>query len=156
MVAEDELPELPVDHDILDKLKARITVARRIDSAQHQIKKRNHERKWTLEAAEALGIDVDSDVISDIGSDDDGENGGKDGGRRGKKARETKGLKNELRMMLSQPVMARGISAKYITSGSRMIAHELAVGESEWFPSDGANEFNADDVRRVLQVTRRS
>ncbi|KAH7103887.1 DEAD-domain-containing protein [Auriculariales sp. MPI-PUGE-AT-0066] len=126
---EDEIPELPVDHDVLDKLKARITVARRIDSAQHAVKKANHERKWTLEAAEALGVDVDSDLLSESdSSEDEGARG-----KRSKKSkhRETQALRAELKAMLAKPVVAKGISAKFITSGSRSVAHELAIGESK-------------------------
>ncbi len=45
----------------MDDLGARITLARRIDSAQHRIKKTNHERKWAREVADALEVDIDSD-----------------------------------------------------------------------------------------------
>lgn len=58
---DDELPELPIEHGMLDKLKQRIMVARKIDSANHKVKKDNHEKSWIKEAAEALEIDIDSD-----------------------------------------------------------------------------------------------
>lgn len=60
-VLEDELPELPIEHGMLDKLKARILVARQIDSANHKVKKDNHEKSWMKEAADAFEIDLDSD-----------------------------------------------------------------------------------------------
>lgn len=59
--ADDELPELPIEHGMLDKLKQRIVVARKIDAANHKVKKDNHEKSWIKEAAEALEIDIDSD-----------------------------------------------------------------------------------------------
>lgn len=43
----------------------------------------------------------------------------------------TASLKSELKHLLSQPLIALGISAKYITSGSRPIADDLIAGESE-------------------------
>jgi ATP-dependent RNA helicase DDX24/MAK5 len=53
-------------------------------------------------------------------------------------------LKNELRQMLSEPLMARGISAKYPTGGSKVVVDELIkqtgelsgsierFGQAEW------------------------
>ena len=59
---EDEIPEMPVELYLLDKLKGRIQVARLIDNAQHKIKKENHEKNWLREAAEAMEIELDSDL----------------------------------------------------------------------------------------------
>ena len=47
--------------DLLDKLKSRVQLARKIDSMQHKVKKENHEKKWLREAAEAMEIELDSD-----------------------------------------------------------------------------------------------
>ena len=47
---------------LLDKLKARIQIARQIDSAQHKIKKENHEKNWIRKAAEEMEIELDSDL----------------------------------------------------------------------------------------------
>lgn len=47
---------------MLDKLKARIQVAKRIDSVQHKIKKQNHEKHWLKETAEAMELELDSDM----------------------------------------------------------------------------------------------
>ena len=48
---------------MLDKLKTRVQLARKIENAQHKIKKTNHDRKWMKETAEILGVDLDSDFI---------------------------------------------------------------------------------------------
>ncbi|KIM46997.1 hypothetical protein M413DRAFT_267423 [Hebeloma cylindrosporum] len=39
------------------------------------------------------------------------------------------GMKAELKHLLSQPLLAKGISARYITSGSRPIVDDLLAGE---------------------------
>lgn len=39
------------------------------------------------------------------------------------------GLKAELKRLLSQPLIARGVSTRYITSGSRPIVDDLIAGE---------------------------
>lgn len=57
----EDVPELAVEYDMLAKLKERVTLARTIDNAQHNVKKENHEMKWLRETAEALEIDVGSD-----------------------------------------------------------------------------------------------
>lgn len=48
---------------MLDKLKIRVQLARKIENFRHKIKKTNHDRKWMKETAEALGVDLDSDFI---------------------------------------------------------------------------------------------
>ena len=42
------------------------------------------------------------------------------------------GLKQELKRMLATPIMSRGVSAKFITSGSRPIINDLLAGQSEF------------------------
>lgn len=61
-VEEEDIPEIQIELYLLDKLKARIQLARQIDNAQHKIKKANHEKNWLKEAAEAMEIEVDSDM----------------------------------------------------------------------------------------------
>lgn len=46
---------------LLDKLKARVQLARKIDAAQHKVKKEKHEKSWLRETAEAMEIELDSD-----------------------------------------------------------------------------------------------
>ncbi|KAG8732185.1 ATP-dependent RNA helicase [Ceratobasidium sp. 423] len=58
----EPIEELPVEHDILDRLKQRVQLARQIDTAQHKVKKDNHEKNWLKETAEALEIELDSDM----------------------------------------------------------------------------------------------
>ncbi|OCH86850.1 DEAD-domain-containing protein [Obba rivulosa] len=123
---EEDIPEMPVDLYLLDKLKARIQLARGIDTAQHKVRKEKHERNWLKEAAEAMEIELDSDL--DSPTDDDARNALS---KRKLKAAEAKtaALKAELKQLLAQPLVARGISTRYITSGSRPVADEMLAGE---------------------------
>ena len=61
-IEESEIPEMAIDLSILDKLKARVQLAKQIENTQHKIKKTNHDRNWMQETAEALGVDLDSDL----------------------------------------------------------------------------------------------
>ena len=55
-----------------------------------------------------------------------------DGNSKGKNSSQIKALKRQLSDLLSQPLIARGISAKFITSGSRPIVNDLLRGESAY------------------------
>jgi ATP-dependent RNA helicase DDX24/MAK5 len=57
---------MSIELNLLDKLKARVQLARKIDSAQHKIKKDNHERNWMKEAAEAMEIELDSEFMRQV------------------------------------------------------------------------------------------
>ncbi|KAL1949173.1 hypothetical protein VTO73DRAFT_10979 [Trametes versicolor] len=122
---EDEVPEMPVELHMLDKLKARIQLARSIDNAQHKIKKENHERNWLKETAEAMELVLDSDLESDDG----GAEAAPSKQKRKARAAKTAGLKAQLKEMLAQPLVARGVSTRYITSGVHSIADDLLAGE---------------------------
>jgi ATP-dependent RNA helicase DDX24/MAK5 len=52
-----------------------------------------------------------------------------------KKARDAKirGMKEELKKMIKTPLIGRGVSAKFITSGSRPIISDLLAGERKSF-----------------------
>lgn len=45
-------------------------------------------------------------------------------------------LKVQLKEMLAQPLVAKGVSTRYITSGSRPIVDDLLAGESEFASRD--------------------
>ena len=57
---------MSIELGMLDKLKIRVQLARKIDSAQHKVKKENHERNWMKETAEAMDIELDSDVMGQV------------------------------------------------------------------------------------------
>ena len=42
-------------------------------------------------------------------------------------------MKAELKHLLSQPLIAQGISTRYITSGSRPVVDDLLAGNCEFF-----------------------
>jgi len=111
------IPDLIVDLNIVDKLRHRVSLARRIDAASHKISKENHDRNWMKKTAEEIGVDMDSDFLGDSGDD----------ARTGEK-KEITSLKTELDYLLRQPLLTRGISAKYITSGSRGVVDDIVAG----------------------------
>jgi len=121
---EDDVLEMSVELALLDKLKERIRVARQIDAQQHTVKKENHDRKWMKEAADAMEIELDSDFMS--ASEDEG----RPTKHVQKKANgKTAALKAELKALLAQPLVAKGVSTRFVTSGSRPIAADVVAGD---------------------------
>ena len=59
---ENAIPDMPIELDLLDKLKARVQLAKKIDLAAHRTRKEKHEKNWLKEAAEAMEIELDSDL----------------------------------------------------------------------------------------------
>lgn len=66
---EDEIPELPVERDLLDRLKARVELARQIDKMQHGVAKEDHDKKWLKETAEAMEIELDENMLGYVPGD---------------------------------------------------------------------------------------
>ncbi|KAI0792409.1 P-loop containing nucleoside triphosphate hydrolase protein [Abortiporus biennis] len=126
---EEDIPEMSVELHMLDKLKARIQVARQIDNAQHKVKKENHEKNWLREAAEAMEIEIDSDL--GLSSDED-EKGIPSRHKKKSANAKTASLKAELKHLLAQPLIARGVSTRYITSGVRSIAEDVLAGDRQY------------------------
>lgn len=120
---EGEIPSLPIDLSILDKLKYRVQIARRIEIAHHKIKKAKHEKTWMKATAAAMEIEIDSDYVSE-------ENEGKPSNREHKiKQAKNAALKAELKSLLWKPLVSQGISKKYITSGGQHIVDDFLAGK---------------------------
>ncbi|THH32784.1 hypothetical protein EUX98_g1413 [Antrodiella citrinella] len=123
---EQDIPEISMELYLLDKIKARIQLAKQIDNAQHKIKRDNHEKHWLREAADAMELEIDSDM--GLSSDDD-SNAVPSKHQKKTASMKTAGLKAELKQLLAQPLIARGVSTRYITSGSRPIVDDMITGE---------------------------
>lgn len=122
--ADTDIMDMDIELTLLDKLKSRVQLARQIELSHHKVSKANHEKNWMRETANAMDIEIDSDFVSDS----DGE---ANSSKRKRKAQESHiaGLKAQLKEMLAQPLVARGVSTRYITSGSTPIVESLLAGE---------------------------
>ncbi|WVF66002.1 hypothetical protein IAT40_000740 [Kwoniella sp. CBS 6097] len=120
-----ELPDLPIESGFLPALRERIRVARAIEKAEHQVTKSTHDRNWLIEAAEAMDLDIDPTMLSDAEDDPDLPFHKPNRGKKANKKTDVSGLKAELRELMREKLMARGVSAKYPTSGSKIIVDDL-------------------------------
>ncbi|KAF9260720.1 DEAD-domain-containing protein [Marasmius fiardii PR-910] len=122
------IPLLPIpDTTLLDNLKTRVRLAKEIEGMSHKVRKANHEDKWMKEAAEALGVDLS----------DDERNLPRQNLKQGAKLAS---MKSQLKHLLSQPLLARGTSVRYITSGHYSLAEELLEQDS-WAPCEGTSNL---------------
>lgn len=175
-----DLPSLPTDFSILDKLKERIELAKRIESTMHKASKEAHEDNWVRQAAEAMDIEIDSDmeyvslflpfvcigtaltVVRRMSSFSDADETGTKKSRKElkSKAAKVKVLRAELQAMLDKPLMMRGVSAKYITTRGRVGFVDQLVGGTSEFPdlspilmeSDGLNPVFASDHSSLFGI----
>ncbi|KAH9177578.1 ATP-dependent RNA helicase [Lactarius sanguifluus] len=111
-----DVEEMNVEHHLLDKLKRRLRVAKDIDAMQHRANKATHEKKWMRATADVLDVELDSDYLSEFAPH---------------KVRDSRlvRLRADLKELLSQPLVARGVSTRYITYGSRPVAPAILAGE---------------------------
>ena len=54
----------PLDRSMMTAINKRISVARRIDESEHQVKKAETEKNWFTKAALEADIDLDEDMYS--------------------------------------------------------------------------------------------
>ncbi|KAF8320485.1 DEAD-domain-containing protein [Clavulina sp. PMI_390] len=157
----EDVPELAIDYDMMAKLKERVTLARSIDNAQHGVQKENHEEKWLRETAEALDIDLDSDMETNAAprtkkrkargaeDDDDGGVGHSNNKRKGKLS----ALRAEMKALLAQPLIARGVSTRYLTSGSKSVVDDLLTSSNHQHMLGVATSAAQHDVVRARRKT---
>jgi len=100
-----KLDDLPIEYSILDKLRARLDLAKQIEGAHHRLTKANSDAKWLQDAAKDMEIDLD----------DDGEESSVKETATAKA--QVSELKAQLRVLLGERLMIRGVSGKYLASG---------------------------------------
>ncbi|KAF5094914.1 hypothetical protein D0Z00_003331 [Geotrichum galactomycetum] len=126
-----------IDYDVVSRIKERVSIAKKITDSRQESTYKGKDTSWIKEAAEDLGVDLDSD-FDDL-SDEDSSNKPRPKGwtsLKGKKKdadkilskEELQGLKNKLKQLLSRPVTNQ--SGKYLTSGRINLAHMVLSGQS--------------------------
>ncbi|RIA98835.1 P-loop containing nucleoside triphosphate hydrolase protein [Glomus cerebriforme] len=116
----DGLRDFPVDRGILYSMKQRIQLARQIDKEEHKMQKVNHDNDWLKKTAQEFEIELDDEITNDSNR-----------GNQKQAKEKIRSMKFELKSLLSQPLIPRGVSTKYLTSGIvRDLADRLLDGSS--------------------------
>ncbi|XP_078262932.1 ATP-dependent RNA helicase DDX24 [Rhinoraja longicauda] len=103
---DENVPLFPVQAKCMSAIKARVTIARSIEKMEYQHNKIQQHNSWFQQAAEALEVDLEDNVLMG-GRDNDGEEI--------LRQRMLKGMKKELKSLLSQPVFKNYMKTKYPT-----------------------------------------
>jgi ATP-dependent RNA helicase DDX24/MAK5 len=127
-----------VDRKLVNRLKPRIDLAKKIADSSIEKQKKGHEDEWLKTAAQELGVDYDSDEFSKNGNARRGRQGSKI--KKDKAASATKGdltsWKAQLNELLKHKVNS-GFSELYLTSGTVNLAHSLFQAQLEGKSRDG-------------------
>ncbi|KAI8379899.1 P-loop containing nucleoside triphosphate hydrolase protein [Choanephora cucurbitarum] len=128
-----DYPTFPVDMSILRAMTERVKLATQIDSIQHQESKQSHEVNWMKNMAKEMDVEFDEDTMQGKGYNKSQE-------ELSKQKKKTDQLKSQLAVLLKQPILPAGISAKFLTGGvvadlaerlMKHTSHELLPGTSD-------------------------
>ncbi|XP_072478570.1 ATP-dependent RNA helicase DDX24 [Notamacropus eugenii] len=118
----EEIPLFPIEIKCMKAIKERVNLARQIEKEEYYNSRAKQHNAWFQQAADALEIDLDDDVFL--------------GGRRSEqeesqKQRMMKGMKKQLKHLLSQPVFKSVMKTKYPTQFGRLMVPEMPLHTSE-------------------------
>lgn len=124
-----DIGDLPIEHAFLEPLRKRLDLARQIDNASHKMSKASHDAAWIANLAAEADLALDSDDELEDPDEDMGRKKKAKGGPSGREAKtahaKVQALKAELAQLLAKPLTARGVSHRYITSGSNSFVADL-------------------------------
>ncbi|NWV68056.1 DDX24 helicase, partial [Malurus elegans] len=117
----EELPFFPIDTKCMTSIKERMNLARQIEKAEFFNSKAKQHNSWLQQAAEALEMDLDDDMLMGKKADEQKES---------QKQKMLKGMKKQLKLMLSQPLFKVLMKTKYPTQSGKLLLPQTSVGIS--------------------------
>lgn len=134
-VHHNPLQPFDVNYDVVSRIRERVTIAKKITDSNKESTYKGKDNSWMQEAADDLGVDLDSDFDA---SEDDASAPRPKGWQSLKPKKkdtdkimnkdELRNLRLQLAEMLSRPVNSR--SNNYLTSGRINLAHMVLSGNS--------------------------
>ncbi|NXY57912.1 DDX24 helicase, partial [Callaeas wilsoni] len=117
----EELPFFPIDTKCMTSIKERMNLARQIEKAEFFNSRAKQHNSWLQQAAEALEIDLDDDMLMGKKASEQEES---------QKQKMLKGMKKQLKHMLSQPLFKVLMKTKYPTQSGKLLLPQTSVGIS--------------------------
>ncbi|NXK33306.1 DDX24 helicase, partial [Piprites chloris] len=117
----EELPFFPVDTKCMTSIKERMNLARQIEKAEFFNSRAKQHNSWLQQAAEALEMDLDDDMLMGKKANEQEES---------QKQKMLKGMKKQLKHMLSQPLFKVLMKTKYPTQSGKLLLPQTSVGIS--------------------------
>ncbi|NXG68870.1 DDX24 helicase, partial [Baryphthengus martii] len=118
----EELPFFPVESKCMTSVKERMNLARQIEKAEFFNSRAKQHNSWLQQAAEALEIDLDDDMLMGKKASEQEES---------QKQKMLKGMKKQLKHMLSQPLFKVLMKTKYPTQSGKLLLPQTSAGISE-------------------------
>ncbi|XP_032044846.1 ATP-dependent RNA helicase DDX24 [Aythya fuligula] len=118
----EELPFFPVETKYMTSIKERMNLARQIEKAEFFNSRAKQHDSWLQQAAEALEVDLDDDLLMGRKTSEQEES---------QKQKMLKGMKKQLKHMLSQPLFKVFMKTKYPTQSGKLLLPQTSVGSSE-------------------------
>ncbi|XP_072786468.1 ATP-dependent RNA helicase DDX24 isoform X1 [Taeniopygia guttata] len=117
----EELPIFPVDAKCMTSIKERMNLARQIEKAEFFNSRAKQHNSWLQQAAEALEMDLDDDMLMGKKASEQEES---------QKQKMLKGMKKQLKHMLSQPLFKVLMKTKYPTQSGKLLLPQTSEGIS--------------------------
>lgn len=108
---DEELPTFPIETKCMDAIMERVNLARRIEKVEYYNSKEKHHNSWLKQAAEALEVDLDDDLLLGNAKDEDADR---------EQQRMVKGMKKELKRLISLPIFKNVMKTKYPTQMGKL------------------------------------
>lgn len=118
----EELPFFPVETKCMTSIKERMNLARQIEKAEFFNSRAKQHNSWLQQAAEALEIDLDDDMLMGRKTSEEEES---------QKQKILKGMKKQLKRMLSQPLFKVLMKTKYPTQSGKLLLPQTSVSISK-------------------------
>ncbi|XP_072193047.1 ATP-dependent RNA helicase DDX24 [Excalfactoria chinensis] len=118
----EELPFFPVETKYMTAIKERVNLARQIEKAEFFNGRAKQHDSWLQQAAEALEVDIDEDLFMGKKASEQEES---------QKQKMLKGMKKQLKFMLSQPLFKVLMKTKYPTQFGKLLLPQTSAGNTE-------------------------
>ncbi|NXY77332.1 DDX24 helicase, partial [Glareola pratincola] len=118
----EELPFFPVETKCMISIKERMNLARQIEKAEFFNSRAKQHNSWLQQAAEALEMDLDDDMLMGKKATEEEES---------QKQKMLKGMKKQLKHMLSQPLFKVLMKTKYPTQSGKLLLPQTSPGISK-------------------------
>ncbi|XP_061551352.1 LOW QUALITY PROTEIN: ATP-dependent RNA helicase DDX24 [Phycodurus eques] len=129
---DEELPVFPVESHYMEAIKERVNLARKIEKVEFFNSRQKHHNSWFRQAAEAMDIELDQNLLIGKGRDEDDDR---------EQQKMVKGMKTQLKHLMSQPVYKSMTKTKYPTQMGRLcLAHLPVVGKQSAVMSVSAQQ----------------
>jgi hypothetical protein len=106
---EKDLKDYPIDLDYFDEARTRVTLARKVDSLEHQINKEKNNTSWYEKHAKMLDIELDDELIKETRVDNNDTR---------KKKSDLNKFKQELEKQLKKMILPKNVSRNYLRQDS--------------------------------------